>query len=73
MNINFTVDRQKLIRETTDVLVSNSQNYLNFNFKFSSEWNGLNKAVLFKCADIEKPVIVPIDDSACLGIGKTYI
>ena len=66
MNINFTVDRQKLIRETIDVLVSNSQNYLNFNFKFSSEWNGLNKAVLFKCADIEKPVIVPIDDCACL-------
>ena len=66
MNINFTVDRQKLIRETTDVLVSNSQNCLNFNFKFSYEWNGLNKAVLLKCADIEKPVIVPIDDCACL-------
>ena len=66
MNINFTVEGQKLTRETVCSLASNSQNYLNFIFAFSSDWDGLNTAALFKCADLETPVIAPIKNGTCV-------
>lgn len=51
MNIKFTVLGQELKVVTPIILVSDSVGYLDAEFEFSSDWDGLNKWAHFKSQD----------------------
>ena len=49
MDLNFEINNQILTRTDDNEFVNKSRNYIRCNFSFkSSEWNGVNKFVIFK-------------------------
>lgn len=47
MNISFNIAGQILKRIDSNKIVADSRNYLTAHFKFTDEWNGLDKTALF--------------------------
>ena len=64
--LEFVIDGQRLKKDPNcnfSGIVAGSKGYLTCHFTFSSEWKGLNKAVIFK--DGDKKIYEPIKYDAC--------
>ena len=55
MKIEYEVNHQKCKRKDRNMIVNDSQNYLEIKFTFSEDWNNCTKFIFFRCNDINYP------------------
>lgn len=69
MQLNFTVDSQRLALKSNESLVERSSKYIKCGFAFNDDWTGLNKVALFlKCGETSIPIPKRIDESGICDI-----
>jgi len=55
MNLEYEVTNQRCKRKDKNLVVNDSQNYLEISFSFSDDWAGCDKFVFFRCGGINYP------------------
>ena len=55
MKIEYEVNHQTCKRKDRNMIVNDSQNYLEIKFTFSEDWNNCTKFIFFRCNDINYP------------------
>lgn len=58
MELSFIVNRQALVREDKFRVVANSKNYVIAQFKFSDDWIGKAKTVIFQRDEMQFPILL---------------